>query len=65
VQLAGKTITQTVPTSKFVVEETWGKMNAATTVPLATAVYTVPMLPAACEWRKFPEELTVITIHQF
>ena len=36
-------------------------MNAATAAPLATAIYTVPKLSVACEWRKLPEELVVIT----
>jgi len=58
-------MTQTVLTSNSVVEEeTWRPVNAATSAPLATAVYTVPRLPVACEWRKLLEELIVITIHQ-
>lgn len=46
-QLAGKTMTRAAPTSKSVVEETWEKMNAATTALVATMVYTVPKVNVA------------------
>ena len=56
-QLAGKTITQTAPTSKLAVEETWGENQCGNSYPTGYNGYTVPMLPVACEWRKLPEEL--------